>query len=964
MKEGFKLHRFIILALSVGFLGATASTVFSSDFDRIRDLFADARQKNTVVTIPPGDYRLDGREPIALHSNSIVSAYGARFHFLESLSDQARVVLFSGENIRNLTWHGGHFEGHVFDPNQAKNSWPPNANTRAIVIATTTGGKTENLTFRDVTSNGLAGAAITVLGASKAGSDRDIETFAKNVTIENCTLQRSGKFMWDYGFLWQIMVWPEEYTEAERAMAAKYFRNDLVRDKLRMQSGDDRVYLENTKPLPRSVPRSGADADRGYDAICFFGDDLPSNIVRGRQYFVVDSQPEYIRIADSPGGKPLSFASSAGPSVKLITNLFQANLALYAPQGSGPGKGAIDLVGCNNVIVRGCRLSALGDTMHIQKSHGIVFNGNQITGSRMGAFFLAEFCKNAVVSGNTIDGTNGSRVMSVEKSCEDVVITGNTFRGGGRGSWINQPSNFILSDNIFVNNTTKCQHDPKLGRRSFLTGDYERYAELYFTTYEPGGKYGNVTVRGNTFISGPDASHAITFAEGGTMLRVENNTFAGPIRTIAKPIGCEEVVIRENPGLIEAGLPIALEQKRVDRVGQVVGQPGLVAFWDFVKREPAGNHRFTAHVPSDARNDFALDAANYIKDYWGEGRDASYADFPMLGRGPFGNAIRVRKEEDPNFRPFLFVPRERLHDTPLDIKGSGKSLSVVAWAIRESGNHALAGIWHEGTDLKQQETASIQKVQRGQRQYALFAGLNKGGSACGHLSENGASSFLNKYALHKCNSIDQSPEVPADSPAELLDASWQCFAMTFDHERDELTGWLNGVSGDRWLENPKNDNLIKSAYNAYMQGYWHRLPGEQPGEDMNFPKDQFYTPPEEKVISLTVVTETAEERTEIREFQYTKINVTLKKDADGNLIETSRDLIALRLNPWWYPHDLYEPKNDGSGGPFTIGRVIHSSRGVGFTGWIGGVAVFDRALSAEEIAKLAAIRKVESIRTE
>jgi hypothetical protein len=122
---------------------------------------------------------------------------------------------------------------------------------------------------------------------------------------------------------------------------------------------------------------------------------------------------------------------------------------------------------------------------------------------------------------------------------------------------------------------------------------------------------------------------------------------------------------------------------------------------------------------------------------------------------------------------------------------------VVVWAIRESGNHALAGIWHEGTDLKEKSTATIAKVERGQRQYALFAGLNKQGSACGHVSENGASSFLNKYALHKCNSADLSPEVPADSPAEVLDRSWQCFAMTFDHENDELTGWLNGVSGGR-----------------------------------------------------------------------------------------------------------------------------------------------------------------------
>ncbi len=42
-------------------------------------------------------------------------------------------------------------------------------------------------------------------------------------------------------------------------------------------------------------------------------------------------------------------------------------------------------------------------------------------------------------------------------------------------------------------------------------------------------------------------------------------------------------------------------------------------------------------------------------------------------------------------------------------------------------------------------------------------------------------------------------------------------------------------------------------------------------------------------------------------------------------------------------------------GPYTIGRVIHSSRSVGFTGWIGGVAVCDRALTAKELAKLTAL---------
>jgi hypothetical protein len=388
-----------------------------------------------------------------------------------------------------------------------------------------------------------------------------------------------------------------------------------------------------------------------------------------------------------------------------------------------------------------------------------------------------------------------------------------------------------------------------------------------------------------------------------------------------------------------------------DRVASITRTPGLVAFWDFVRREGTGEKRFLAHVPEGATNDYALDAANYIKDYWGAGPAATYADFPLMGRGPFGEAIRIRAEENPDFRPFLYVPRSRLHDSPLDIKGAGKSVTVVVWAIRESGNHALAGIWHEGTDLKQKETSSIQKVERGQRQYALFAGLNKEGSACGHVSENGASSFLNRYALHKCNSVGTSPKVPWDAPTEVLDASWQCFAMTFDHDTDELTGWLNGEAGERWLENPKDDRLISSAYNAWKQGHLHREPGMQEGEDPAFPKDQFYNPPEDEALSVTVVSETPEERVELREYRYTKVKVVKRGD-----IET-RDLVALKLNPWWYPHDLYTPANDGSGGPFTIGRVIHSSRGVGFTGWIGGVAVFDRALTIQELKTMTEVGK-------
>ncbi len=125
-------------------------------------------------------------------------------------------------------------------------------------------------------------------------------------------------------------------------MAAKYFRHDLVCGQVRMKAGDDRVLFDNAKPLPVSKKREGSDADRGHDTICFFNDLLPSNLVRGRQYFVVESTPESIRIAETIGGDPIRFASDSGANTRLITDLFQAHLALYAPAGSGPGKGAFD----------------------------------------------------------------------------------------------------------------------------------------------------------------------------------------------------------------------------------------------------------------------------------------------------------------------------------------------------------------------------------------------------------------------------------------------------------------------------------------------------------------------------------------------------------------------------------------------------------------------------------------------
>jgi hypothetical protein len=57
------------------------------------------------------------------------------------------------------------------------------------------------------------------MASTARSSESEVEVYAERVAVESCTLLRSGKFMWDYGYLWQIMTWPEAYEpwEVERA---------------------------------------------------------------------------------------------------------------------------------------------------------------------------------------------------------------------------------------------------------------------------------------------------------------------------------------------------------------------------------------------------------------------------------------------------------------------------------------------------------------------------------------------------------------------------------------------------------------------------------------------------------------------------------------------------------------------------------------------------------------------------
>jgi hypothetical protein len=111
----------------------------------------------------------------------------------------------------------------------------------------------------------MAGAVIGVHGLAGRSSESAVTAYAERVAVESCTLLRSGKFMWDYGYLWQIMTWPESYEPWEVERAKKYFRMDQVHE-VTMQHEDDRVRVNNSvKPIAVSQ------TDDPKEALTFLG---------------------------------------------------------------------------------------------------------------------------------------------------------------------------------------------------------------------------------------------------------------------------------------------------------------------------------------------------------------------------------------------------------------------------------------------------------------------------------------------------------------------------------------------------------------------------------------------------------------------------------------------------------------------------------------------------------------------
>lgn len=414
------------------------------------------------------------------------------------------------------------------------------------------------------------------------------------------------------------------------------------------------------------------------------------------------------------------------------------------------------------------------------------------------------------------------------------------------------------------------------------------------------------------------------------------------------------------PGCLSMGTPLAQRSytRRTETVRRI---PGLVAFWDFVRREdgPRGRGRFIAFAGAGDDRSYALEPRNVSRDFWQEGAEVTMADFPLLGRGPFGQAVQFRDLQDRTRLPLLMVPRSALHDSPLDIKGTGKSLSMVVWLLYQGGEHAIAGIWHEGTDVSG-DGDRPKVVVRGRRQFGLFAGLSANPGAAGaHLSENGVGSFGDRYARHLALTRERMARITPDNASGELDARWSVAGFVYDNTARTVTSYVNGAAGENWIEQPATNGFYKHAAQAWRAAKRARDPGlprEPRDAPPGVPADQYYEPPETTPRSEVVTSETAETRTVLRTYEFTKVSTTYRKDRRGALARVAAvDLVALKVNPYWFGHDIYAPATPDEGGPFTIGRVIRGARQGALSAYIGGVAVYDRALSAAQMQTLAGI---------
>ena len=456
----------------------------------LRAFFASLQAGDEAV-LSAGDYEI--RRPISLPSGITVRAEGAHLHLPAGVEQG---VLFEAEELWDFSWRGGLFSGDVYDPARGENPLPPSAHTVGIHVKG--GGR---LCFEDVASRRLEGSAIWLDGKEDAPF--------RELSFRRLSLLDTGRFMWDYGFLWERMTFSHLFSEAEVAAAWHYMPKEFYSSPLTWKDGAARAEV-----LP--------EGDTADDCVTFFGDEMPKGVKRGRFYFSRMTE-DGLRILDPETGREVPLLG--GKNVRLFLGIYRAYHMMYAPRGGGNSKGGCDVRHAVDVTFSDSTLSALGDCTHFHKCSRLTVENNQILHARMGALFLSAGCQSARVRGNRVQGGSCSRILTLETGCTDVLVEGNRFEGGGRGTWIDTPLGVTIRNNEFIRNTEKCIAGR--GRLSPTRGENERYAEIYFTTRQKDAPFGPVLFENNRVTAGEGATAAMAVLGCGRGIHLKNNDFDG-----------------------------------------------------------------------------------------------------------------------------------------------------------------------------------------------------------------------------------------------------------------------------------------------------------------------------------------------------------------------------------------------------------------------------------------------------
>ena len=436
---------------------------------------ANAAEK-TVVGKPGATYFMGLKSSLSnvpLCSNLRLILEGVRFALPTSLqtagktnTDNPLFQVFTGQDITNLYVRGGTITGYGFDlfaNDITTNLWQPTNGVAWFRLTSTAGNGNNNITFDGLKAYWLAGPAVAIEGIGDLNNTPATTTYSGNITIQNCTFDHCGAPLADYGRManW-IELYPTNITAGQYAFARSNIIQRALIGAVTMTSGSTLVAFDNSTGKIAASPDS-----TGKYCVAFYGTNLPSNIYFGYPYFVQSTSSSGITISSTYGGAAITFASSSG-DVGMFYGIGSdspfgidgqysfLNTKTRADWVFQPAfDGAWQVSYATNVNILNNVWSALGDSSELNAVIGCVMRGNTIQSAVMGGLFIGPQCRNVTFSGNTTDMGSGSRVITVETGSYDVAITGNTFKGGGRGVQINTVNHFTIANNTFIDSTLK-----------------------------------------------------------------------------------------------------------------------------------------------------------------------------------------------------------------------------------------------------------------------------------------------------------------------------------------------------------------------------------------------------------------------------------------------------------------------------------------------------------------------------